>query len=239
MRGAFTGADKDRKGLFRDCEGGTLLLDEVGEMPLKMQAGLLRVLQERTVRPVGGSREEPIDVRVIAATHRDLEQMVADGTFREDLFYRLRVIDLRLPALRERAEDIPALVDYFLGIFAARYRRDKGVVRRDALRLLEQHPFPGNVRQLENMLLNAWVLADSGELTAESFGPQNQPRPRPSRKTAAVEAGPVSSNDRKDSEKEQILTALREENWNRVRAAERLNMPRRTFYRRLKDYGIQ
>jgi serine/threonine-protein kinase PknK len=243
VRGAFTGADRDRKGLFRECEGGTVLLDEVGEMPLKMQAGLLRVLQERTVRPVGGNREEPIDVRVIAATHRNLEKMVEEGTFREDLYYRLRVVELRLPSLRERAEDIPVLVDHFLGIFAARHRREKGIIRRDALRLLEQQPFPGNVRQLENLLLNAWVLAETNELTPESFDTINVPRSRPApRERPEVEPTgviPETAEAHKNSEKERILEALNAENWNRVRAAERLGMPRRTFYRRLKEYEIQ
>ena len=245
LRGAFTGADKDRKGLFRECEGGTLLLDEIGEMPLKMQAGLLRVLQERTVRPLGGTREEPVNVRIIAATHRDLEEMVNAGTFREDLYYRLRVVELRLPALRERLEDIPALVDHFLGIFAARYRREKGVVRRDALRLLARHPFPGNVRQLENTLLNAWILAESHDLSAESFDlalPRSRTvdaPPAPPASTRPKDPAVATVAERKQEEKERILEALRLENWNRLRAAERLGLPRRTFYRRLKDYGIQ
>ena len=125
MRGAFTGADRDRRGLFQEADGGTLLLDEIGEMPQKMQSGLLRVLQEKTVRPVGGTQEDPVDVRVIAATNRDLAQMVAEGTFREDLFYRLHVVEMHVPPLRERIDDIPPLIDYFLSIFAARYRRDR------------------------------------------------------------------------------------------------------------------
>ncbi len=114
MRGAFTGADRDRKGLFREAEGGTVLLDEVGDLPLAMQTGLLRTLQEKTVRPVGSAREEPIDVRIIAATNRDLSVMVEAGTFREDLFYRLNVIQVQIPPLRERKDDIPALIDHFL-----------------------------------------------------------------------------------------------------------------------------
>src|SRR5262249_28746833 len=112
VRGAFTGADRDRRGLFREATEGTILLDEIGEMPKKMQAGLLRVLQERVVRPVGGAREEPVDTRVIAATHRDLGGMVRESRFREDLYYRLHVIEVRVPPLRERLEDIPVLIDY-------------------------------------------------------------------------------------------------------------------------------
>ncbi len=156
VKGAFTGADRDRKGLFRECQGGTILLDEIGETPLKMQAGLLRVLQERRVRPVGGNREEEIDVRLLFATNRDLSQLVAAGKFREDLYYRIHVVEVRVPALRERPEDIPQLVDHFLGLFAARYKREKNGLTKEALQRLAQYGWPGNVRQLENVLLNAW-----------------------------------------------------------------------------------
>ena len=163
MRGAFTGADRDRKGLFRETEGGTILLDEVGELPQSMQAGLLRTLQEKTVRPVGSSREEAIDVRVIAATNRDLAQMVALGTFREDLFYRLNVIQVPIPPLRERKDDIPALIDHFLSLFASRYRRERKAVERSAQRTLAIYDWPGNVRQLEHVLLNAWLMSEEDE----------------------------------------------------------------------------
>ena len=169
VRGAFTGAERDRKGLFREAEGGTLLLDEIGEMPQKMQASLLRVLQESSVRPVGGAKEEKVDVRVLAATNRDLAQMVAEGTFREDLFYRLHVVEIHVPSLRERSDDIPPLIDHFLTLFAARYRRERKAVERDALRHLRAQGWPGNVRQLEHVLLNAWLMADGDELTREDF----------------------------------------------------------------------
>jgi serine/threonine-protein kinase PknK len=247
VRGAFTGADRDRRGLFRDTEGGTMLLDEIGEMPMKMQAGLLRVLQEKVVRPVGGTREEPIDVRVIAASHRDLMTMVQEGRFREDLYYRLRVVEVKVPSLRERPEDIPLLIDHFLQISAARYRREKGSVSREALRNLTSYPWPGNVRQLQNVLLNAWVLSDSDELPAEAFDlpaaakPQGAPRgasPEPHRMEEAPPTA-VSFADHRTTEKTRILDALKSANWNRVRAAQILDMPRRTFYRRLKEYGIQ
>jgi serine/threonine-protein kinase PknK len=272
VRGAFTGAERDRRGLFRETEGGTILLDEIGEMPLKMQAGLLRVLQERVVRPVGGTREEPIDVRVIAATNRDLLAMVGDGTFREDLYYRLRVVEVGVPPLRDRPDDIPVLIDHFLQIFAARYRREKGSVSRDALRALMGYSWQGNVRQLQNVLLNAWVLGERSELEAADFDLPQTSRPAPlagrpsasapassrdlrGRPTAGSSpghpdaAGPASSSgsgsspasiaDHRAAEREKILDALRISNWNRVKAAQILDMPRRTFYRRLKDYGIQ
>jgi serine/threonine-protein kinase PknK len=256
VRGAFTGADRERKGLFRDCDGGTILLDEIGEMPTKMQAGLLRVLQERKVRPVGGAHEEAVDVRLIFATNRDLAEMVKDGRFREDLYYRIHVVEVHIPPLRERRDDIPQLVDFFLGIFAARYKREKRAVSRDALRRLSDYDWPGNVRQLENVLLNGWVMSEEPELLADDFelpdawdlepveaapdaAPERRPeslsprgaRPQPKRK------GTVSEHRR--DERERIIEALRACNWNRVKAAELSGIPRRTFYRRLREYGIQ
>ena len=252
-KGAFTGADRERRGLFRDTDGGTILLDEIGEMPLKMQPGLLRVLQEKVVRPIGSAREEPIDVRVIAASHRDLPSMVAEGKFREDLFYRLRVVEVHVPALRERPEDIPVLVDHFLQMFAARYRRDKGSISREARNLLTAYPWPGNVRQLSNVLLNAWVMSDAEELTPADFDLPMAPRPsrRPDAATPSSRETPTSSGrapassrpatvaDHRVKEKAKILEALKASNWNRVRAAQLIGMPRRTFYRRLTEYGIQ
>jgi len=251
VRGAFTGADRDRRGLFMEATEGTLLLDEIGEMPQKMQAGLLRVLQEKVVRPVGGSKEETVNTRVVAATHRDLGTMVERGQFREDLFYRLNVIQLRVPPLRERIDDIPMLIDHFLGIFAARYNRERRSVSRAALKMLIAHRWPGNVRQLENALLNAWVLSDGPELEVEDFelsdpsgsltrSASSTPSLAPSGPSSgSVDALSTSLDAHKKGERERILQALSASNWNRVKAAELIGMPRRTFYRRLKDYGIQ
>jgi transcriptional regulator with GAF, ATPase, and Fis domain len=270
VRGAFTGADREHKGLFREAEGGTLLLDEIGEMPKKMQAGLLRVLQEKVIRAVGGSKEVPVDVRLIAATNRDLAAMVEQSIFREDLYYRLHVVEVNLPPLRERLDDVPVLIDHFLKIFAARFRRDKKAVSREALRKLSGYAWPGNVRQLENVLLNAWVMSDRPELYPDDFD-----LPAPGRRSAipadtTSRAGPPPSSrgaqssrgippssrassskrtssarrraakDRpKEGEKERMVGALRACNWNRVKAAQMMGLPRRTFYRRLKEYGIQ
>jgi DNA-binding NtrC family response regulator len=245
VRGAFTGADRERRGLFREAEGGTILLDEIGEMTPKMQAGLLRVLQEKRVRPVGGSDEEPIDVRVIAATHRDLAQMVHEKTFREDLFYRLHVVDLRVPALRERVEDIPLLVDHFLSMFATRYRRERKALSRDALRKLCAFGWPGNVRQLEHVLLSAWLMSDASEIgdgdielpaaALASVPPdargRTSPPPRPGGRAQ-------NKGDMQAALRERILSALTASNWNRVQAAKLVGLPRRTFYRRLKEFGL-
>ncbi|HEX3774935.1 MAG TPA: sigma 54-interacting transcriptional regulator, partial [Polyangiaceae bacterium] len=250
VKGAFTGADRERKGLFRECQGGTILLDEIGETPLKMQAGLLRVLQEKRVRPIGGNHEEEIDVRILFATNRDLAQMVATGKFREDLYYRIHVVEVHVPALRERPEDIPQLVDHFFGLFAARYKREKNGVTKEALQRLAQYSWPGNVRQLENVLLNAWILSEDLELDAADFdmpdgwvasaavARTNREREAPVRAaTIKLRKGTVSEHRRE--ERDRILEALRESNWNRVKAAEISGIPRRTFYRRLREYGIQ
>jgi serine/threonine-protein kinase PknK len=261
VRGAFTGADRDRKGLLRDATGGTVLLDEIGEMPQKMQAGLLRVLQERTVRPVGGTREEPVDCRFLFATHRNLREMVDAGRFREDLFYRIHVVELPMPALRERTDDLPLLVDHFLGIFAARYKRDRGGLTKDALRRLGRYNWPGNVRQLEHVLLSAWIMNEEGEIDAGDLELPDESRPgshlnaapqsvrEPSSEypksssSAPNHERPVSSkgtlSDHRRSEKERIIEALEASNWNRVKAAELSGIPRRTFYRRLREYNIQ
>jgi transcriptional regulator with GAF, ATPase, and Fis domain len=241
LRGAFTGADRDRKGLFREATGGTILLDEIGEMPHKMQAGLLRVLQEKVVRPVGGVREEAVDTRVIAATHRDLAALVEAGKFREDLYYRLHVIEVKVPPLRERLDDIPLLVDHFLGIFAARHHRERRSVSRSAHKRLASFSWPGNVRQLENVLLNAWVLSDQVELDADDFElPEARAvRVSPAEKGPRAPTSETTFDAHKAGERERILAALARCNWNRVKAAQIVGLPRRTFYRRLKEYGIQ
>jgi serine/threonine-protein kinase PknK len=243
VRGAFTGAERDKKGLFREAEGGTILLDEIGEMPLKMQTSLLRTLQEGTVRPLGGAKEEPIDVRVIAATNRDLEAMVREQSFREDLFYRLHVIELRVPALRDRADDIPALIDHFLTLFAARHRRERKTIGREALRKLVAYDWPGNVRQLENALLNAWLMSEGSEIGLDDLTiPDSRVSPsisetvvRPSTKSSTR---PQTESQFRTTERDKILQALTSCNWNRAQAAKAVGLPRRTFYRRLKEYGI-
>jgi serine/threonine-protein kinase PknK len=246
VRGAFTGADRERRGLFQEAKGGTLLLDEIGEMPLKMQAGLLRVLQEAKVRPVGSSEEVATDVRVLFATNRDLTQAVQEGNFREDLLYRIQVVELALPALRDRRDDIPLLVDHFLARCAARFGGAKRTMSRDAILALMQHDWPGNVRQLENTITNAWVLAEGEQITAEdlTLPVRGSVRPKVVRDASERRAPPVlvkkgtlSEHDRE--ERARIVEALDKTGWNRARAAEVLGMPRRTLYRRLREYGLQ
>ena len=171
-RGAFTGAVRDKRGLFQEASGGTLFLDEIGEMSTGMQVKLLRALQEKTVRRVGGNAEEPVDVRIIAATNQVLEERIAAGTFREDLYYRINVIPIHLPPLRQRREDIPALVEFFL----AKYARELGTPGRrisvEAMRRLETYDWPGNVRELENVLERALALSTGAHIGVEDLPPQ-------------------------------------------------------------------
>ncbi len=244
VKGAFTGADRDRRGLIATAHGGTLLLDEMSEMSPKMQVELLRVLQEKRVRPVGGEREEPVDVRVLAASNRVLEELVREGRFREDLYYRLSVVTLRLPALRTRADDVPALASHFL----AQIANDHGVSRkrlsREALARLVHAQWPGNVRQLKHALESAAVLAEGDVIEADALATETSragsippPAATPSNGHATTKsASPVKV--RKAAERQRIIDALEQVNWNKVRAATVLGMPRRTLYRRLKEYGL-
>ena len=185
-RGAFTGANTDKEGLFKAATGGTLFLDEVGELPLSMQVKLLRVLQERRVKPIGDLREVPIDVRLIAATNRNLEAEVKAGRFREDLYYRLNVISLELPALRERPGDIPLLAFHFLRRFAEEQGKPLTDIEPEVLQILMRHQYAGNVRELENILERAVALEEAERITVGSLPPSLRPKP-----TAAVSEGPV------------------------------------------------
>jgi DNA-binding NtrC family response regulator len=228
-RGAFTGADKQRRGLFETADGGTLFLDEVGDMPARMQATLLRALQEGVIRRVGGTEDITVDVRVVAATNRNLEERVARGEFREDLFYRLHVVPIHAPSLRERPEDIPLLVEHFLELAGQRAGVDSKPVSRRALRRLMEHKWPGNVRQLEHAVTNALVMADGDEIEPDDL-----------MLDGARPAGSLTDpEERRKRERDRIVAALQQANWNKSKAARILEIPRRTFYRRLAEYGIQ
>jgi transcriptional regulator with GAF, ATPase, and Fis domain len=249
VRGAFTGAVADRAGVFMQAKGGTLFLDEVGDMPPAMQVKLLRVLQEGVITPVGGARPLPIDARVVCATQRPLASLDAEGRFRADLYYRLHVIEVELPPLRARREDIPPLVDHLLARIAAREGGSQRRLSRRSMAALLSHPLPGNVRQLEHLLANAYLLSPGDELELEVEG--REPIGSPGGHEAAVIEGlalsppdadraqPVTFDAWKTTERGRILGALEAASWNRAEAARRLEMPRRTFYRRLREYGIQ
>jgi serine/threonine-protein kinase PknK len=241
-KGAFSGADRDRRGLIAAASGGTLFLDEVSEMPARMQAGLLRVLQERKVVPLGSETEESVDVRIVTATHRPLATLVARGEFREDLMYRLSVVELNLPPLRARREDIPLLCDHFLREFAAREGIPRCLLSRPALATLMDQAWPGNIRQLSHVLLQACVMAEGSSIGVSDLGLSDSIVPPPTAAGSDTVARPgllVENLDHhRQAEKQRILHALEAAGWNRVKAAQALGMPRRTFYRRLSDYSI-
>jgi transcriptional regulator with PAS, ATPase and Fis domain len=231
VRGAFTGAVKDRKGLFEQADGGTLFLDEVAELPLEMQSKLLRVLEERVLTPVGASGEISVDVRVIAATHRALRKEVDGGRFREDLMYRLRVVPLFLPPLRDRRGDVELLLRFFMRQFNKTGPRHVETIAPDAMRALLNHAWPGNVRELRNVVEYAFAVGRGEELLVTEMPPELSEDA--DRSNAGFEA---QSQDR--SEREQISEALQLEGGAVSAAAARLGMSRATFWRKRKKHGL-
>jgi len=227
-RGAFTGAVQSRRGKFELARGGTIFLDEIGEMPFSLQAKLLRVLQERSFERVGGSREISADVRIIAATNRNLETEVKEGRFREDLFYRLHVFPLRLPPLRERRDAIPELAAFFAGRFAVRSGKRNLALSPATMDALAQYPWPGNIRELQNVLERAVILCRDGI----------EPRDLPESLSRPVHEVSESGGTLRDREKEAIIAALKNNRGNRRRAAEELGLSRRTLQYRLKEFGL-
>ena len=243
-KGAFTGAVTDRPGRFEAADGGTLLLDEIGEVPLSIQVKLLRVLQEREVVRLGENHPRKVDVRIIAATHRDLQAMVKNGEFRADLYYRLRVLPLRVPSLRERLEDVPLLAGAILSGLASQYKRDDIPLSPQAMDTLLAYDWPGNVRELANALEYALVHADKAAILPQHFPaelkgaalPHTSPEEpkEPQLKLTQYYRGPAEMH-----EKELILAKLAEAGGNKSVAAEKLGMSRTTLWKRLKQYGIE
>ena len=229
-RGAFTGASANKKGLFEHANGGTVFLDEVAEMPLSMQAKLLRFLQTGEIRPVGDETVRRVDVRLVTATNKELEREVESGRFREDLYYRLAVIPIHVPALRERREDIPELCAHFLRSLGARSGKAIEGVEGDALQLLMEHPWPGNVRELENVVERGVALCQGARIGIEDLPHRLRERP------ILAPAQPVQSLP--SLEKRHILDTLDRVGWNRKRAAELLQISTTTLWRRLKEFGI-
>jgi len=242
-RGAFTGAVKSRLGLFREADGGTILLDEIGELPAAVQAKLLRVLQEGEVRPVGEDQPVKVDVRVIAATHRDLVQMATEGKFREDLYYRLKVVHLRIPSLRERPEDIPVLARHFLGEFSRRFAVGPFKLTPTLLERLHAYPWPGNVRELENALESLVALSQGNELDL-SLLPEVPTAVKSEAPSAPVGAPPAEASAadlkaRMDAyERGIIVAALEGARGNRSQAARTLGINRATLHGKLRKYGL-
>ena len=238
VKGAFTGANRSRRGLFVEADGGTLFLDEIGELPASLQVKLLRVLQEEEVRPVGESKPRSVDVRVLAATSRDLEREVREGRFREDLFYRLDVVRIHVPPLRERREDIPLLVDHFVEHFAASLGKDVRTVSDAALSRLCAHRWPGNVRELENVIERAMILADADTLGVETLPPAIADPPDPAGAAEVSAGGFALKAARARFEAEWIRKALAATDGNRTHAARLLEISHRALLYKIKEYGI-
>jgi two-component system response regulator PilR (NtrC family) len=243
VKGAFTGASQNKRGLFEVASGGTIFLDEIGEMSLSMQVKLLRVLQERTIRPVGGTQETPVDVRVIAATNRDLQEMIANGTFREDLYYRVSVIPIQVPALRERRDDVELLANHFLKKYSTAAQKSILRISQASLDALKTFEWPGNVRQLENTIERAVAMEAGNELRVDLEA--DRPRARAVAASSNGHSSPDVPSDGMDFEKyvagverSLIESALQQSGGVQIRAAELLKVSYRSFRHLLKKYDI-
>ncbi len=242
-RGSFAGAVADKKGLIQSAEGGTLFLDEVADLPLHMQVKLLRVVQEKTVRPVGEAREETVDVRILSATHRNLADLVAQGRFREDLFYRINVIELHVPALRERRGDIAEIAEAILLRLARRTNAAPTALSADAVHALQSYPFPGNVRELENVLERALTLSSEGVITPEHIRlrasvPPTATEARALGGAAGAEGSTALGSQLESIERDAIIKALEKTRYNKTAAAKLLGMSFRALRYRIKKLGI-
>jgi transcriptional regulator with PAS, ATPase and Fis domain len=238
-RGAFTGAERDRRGAFEEAHTGTLFLDEVGETSGAFQAKLLRVLQDRAVRPLGGARSREVDVRVVAATHRDLQREVARGRFREDLFFRLHVFPIRIPALRDRPEDVIALAQHFLDLHGAADGRPGCTLSPGARRRLLAHRWPGNVRELENAILRALVLAGRGTAIGEQHFELLAAEPPPAEVEALAGAGDEHLADTLGRVEAWLIRAALDRNaGHRTETARRLGLTREGLYKKMKRFNV-
>ena len=242
-RGAFTDAKTQKKGLLQAADGGTAFLDEIGEMGLPMQAKLLRVLEDKTFKRVGGTRDIQVEVRIVAATNRDLETQVAQGLFREDLYYRLKVIPIRLPSLRERRDDIPMLIQHFLDHFNEEMRKNTTGVEPEAMSLLSAYDWPGNIRELRNVVERIMILENKDRIEVVDLpasirqGGRAATSPDP---TAGGKAPglPIGSMTLEEMEREAIGRALEQASHNQVRAAKLLGLSRDTLRYRMKKFGL-
>jgi DNA-binding NtrC family response regulator len=231
MRGAFTGATATQKGLLEAADGGTLFLDEIGDMTLALQAKLLRVIQEREFTPVGSTEIRTCDIRIVAATNKKLEREVSEGRFREDLYYRLNVITLLPPPLRERKEDLEPLALHFMARFSARTKKQVDNITGDALRLLHEYHWPGNIRELENIIERAVILAKGNRITADLL-------PIRSSTTAPASMPQVRGDSLESVERSHILWVLKKNAYHKSRSAEILGVTRKTLDRKIADYGL-
>ncbi len=239
-KGAFTGADARRAGRFEAAEGGTIFLDEIGDMPLETQAKVLRVLEERSFERVGGTRPIAVDVRVVAATHRNLEKDVEKGSFREDLYYRLKVVEIDLPPLRERLEDVPALVDRCLALVADRLGREKCRIDAEALAHLARHAWPGNVRELRNAIEQAAVLCSDGAIQVDDLRlGESSAAPAGTAPAPGVSFAEAKRSAVEGFEREYLLAALRRNGGNISRTAESIGMVRQSLQQKIRELGLR
>ena len=239
MKGSFTGAFADRAGKFELADGGTLFLDEIGDMSLSAQSKVLRVLQEGVVNRIGAAKSVQVDVRVLAATNKDLEEEIADGRFREDLFYRLNVVPITVPALRERLEDVPALVEHFVATLSVGAGVAARPITPEAIRALQRRPWPGNVRELRNAIERLLILAAGKQITAadvERLLPSADGMA--SELSPEVTRAPTFENFKQDAERAFLLVKLREHGWNVAETARALDMPRSNLYKKIERYKL-
>ncbi len=237
-KGSFTGADNDKTGLFQAADGGTLFLDEVADLPLAMQVKLLRAIQEKAIRPIGHQAEIPINVRILSATHKNLQQLVEEGEFRQDLFYRINVIELKVPSLRERADDIPLLAQHFLRRIAKEWQTEVVKLSGAALKSLQAYRFPGNVRELENILERAMTLFEGNTIAVDDLQLPENTQQNTNQQGTAVEnlsLDPTLLN----TEKEAIIKALEQTKYNKTAAAKILGITFRALRYRIKKLGIE
>ena len=226
-KGAFTGADRDRAGRFQAADGGTLFLDEVGNLPPPLQTKLLRVLESREVLPLGSDQPIPIDVRLVSATNRPLEELVTQGLFREDLLYRLNTIEIELPPLRERLDDLPDLVNHFVSLYARKYQLAEKKVTREAMATLSKHRWPGNVRELSHAVERALILGDNAVINAEDF-----------RLLPAQGSSSASTLNLEQNERRMVSEALEQAGGNISHASAALGITRAALYRRIEKFGL-
>ena len=236
-KGSFTGADADKEGLFQAAEGGTLFLDEVAELPPNMQVKLLRVIQEKKIRPIGEQQEIPVNVRILSATHKDLTQLVEQGIFRQDLYYRINVIELNVPPLRKRREDIPILIDHILSRYTKEVAGTDVTMSDEAKRMLTEYQFPGNIRELENILERAVTLCEGNHIRATDLKiPEHTPgiEPVPEDGTETVELDSYLQ----EVERKLIVQALEKNRWNKTAAARSLGINLRALRYRMEKLGL-
>jgi len=230
-KGSFTGATEDKAGLFQAADGGTLFLDEIAELPLHMQVKLLRAIQEKSIKPIGAQAETPVDVRIVSATHRDLNALVEENLFRQDLFYRVNVINVDMPRLTEHAEDIPLLAEYILEKISKELKIQKPQIQDVAMQALMQYSFPGNVRELENILARAAMLCENDQITEDDLNLVEI--------TNKYDAHTELTTHLDSVEKQMILAALEKNKWNKEKTAKQLGLTMRALRYRLKKLQLE